>query len=75
MKIGGAVLAYTATAGTMLITNDKDEPIALFGFTAYVKDGADPRTRPIDVRVQRRSGLGVRLAAHGYPRPEAHGAG
>ena len=27
--------------------NDKDEPIALFGFTAYVKDGADPRTRPI----------------------------
>ncbi len=47
LKIGGAVLAYTATAGTMLITNDKDEPVALFGFTAYVKDGADPRTRPI----------------------------
>ena len=47
IKIGGAVLAYTATAGTMLMTNDKDEPIALFGFTAYVKDGGDPRTRPI----------------------------
>jgi carboxypeptidase C (cathepsin A) len=47
IKIGGAVLAYTATAGTMLITNDKDEPIALFGYTAYVKDGSDPRTRPI----------------------------
>jgi carboxypeptidase C (cathepsin A) len=47
MKVGGAVLAYTATAGTMLITNDKDEPIALFGFTAYVKNGADPRTRPV----------------------------
>jgi carboxypeptidase C (cathepsin A) len=47
IKIGGALLAYTATAGTMLITNDKDEPIALFGFTAYVKDGGDPRSRPI----------------------------
>jgi carboxypeptidase C (cathepsin A) len=47
IRIGGAVLAYTATAGTMLIANEKDEPIALFGFTAYVKDGGDPRTRPI----------------------------
>jgi carboxypeptidase C (cathepsin A) len=47
IKIGGGVLAYTATAGTMLIKNDKEEPIALFGFTTYVKDGGDPRTRPI----------------------------
>lgn len=47
IRIGGALLAYTATAGTMLIKNDKDEPIALFGFTAYVKEGGDPRTRPI----------------------------
>jgi len=47
IRIGGTTLAYTATAGTMLIKNDKDEPIALFGFTAYVKEGADPRTRPL----------------------------
>jgi carboxypeptidase C (cathepsin A) len=47
IKVGGKALAYTATAGTMLIKNDKDEPTALFGFTAYVKDGGDPRTRPI----------------------------
>jgi len=47
VQIGGTKLAYTATAGTMLMKNDKDEPIALFGFTAYTKDGADPRTRPI----------------------------
>ncbi len=46
-SIGGAPLVYTATAGTMLITNDKDEPIALFGYTAYTKDGADRVTRPI----------------------------
>jgi carboxypeptidase C (cathepsin A) len=47
IRIGDGRIAYTATAGTVLIKNDKDEPIALFGFTAYVKDGADPRTRPI----------------------------
>ena len=47
IRMNGAVLAYTATAGTMLMKNDKDEPIALFGFTSYVKDGGDPRTRPI----------------------------
>ena len=46
-RIGGATVAYTATAGTVLIKNDKDEPIALFGFTAYTKDRADPVTRPI----------------------------
>ena len=47
MALGGVSLAYTATAGTMLITNDKDEPIALFGYTAYTRDGADRPTRPI----------------------------
>ena len=45
--VGNATLAYTATAGTMLMKDDKDEPSALFGFTAYVKDGADPVERPI----------------------------
>jgi carboxypeptidase C (cathepsin A) len=47
MTVGGTPLAYTATAGTMLIPNEKDEPIALFGYTAYTKDGADRLTRPI----------------------------
>jgi len=46
-RIGGSVVAYTATAGTMLMKNDADEPIALFGYTAYTRDGEDPRTRPI----------------------------
>jgi carboxypeptidase C (cathepsin A) len=46
-RIGGAILAYTATAGTILMKNDKGEPIALFGFTAYTRDGADPATRPV----------------------------
>jgi len=46
-RIGGKAIKYTATAGTMLMKNDKDEPIALFGYTAYVNNEADPRTRPI----------------------------
>ena len=40
-------IAYTASAGTMLMKNDKDDPIALFGFTAYVNDAGDPAERPI----------------------------
>ena len=47
VNMGGASIAYTATAGTLSIKNEKDEPIALFGFTAYVKDGGDLRARPI----------------------------
>src|SRR6202007_3286303 len=49
MNIAGKPLAYSATAGTMQIKNDKDEPVALFGYTAYVKDGKEDeqRTRPI----------------------------
>ncbi|HJQ36436.1 MAG TPA: hypothetical protein VKB93_04810 [Thermoanaerobaculia bacterium] len=47
ITLGGAPLAYTATAGTMRIRDDKDEPIALFGYTAYIKDGSDRATRPI----------------------------
>jgi carboxypeptidase C (cathepsin A) len=47
ITVGGVPLAYTATAGTMRITNDKDEPIALFGYTAYVKDEGDRASRPL----------------------------
>lgn len=47
ITLGGAPLAYTATAGTMRIRDEKDEPIALFGYTAYTKDGGDRATRPI----------------------------
>jgi len=47
-RIDGKVINYKAMAGTMLLRNDDDEPIALHGFTAYIKDGVtDPKTRPI----------------------------
>jgi len=47
MKIDGHKIKYTATAGTMLMKNAKGEPIALFGYTAYVADNDNARTRPI----------------------------
>ena len=48
VKIGGRIINYTAVAGTLLLKNDKDESIALFGYTAYVKDGeTDVSHRPL----------------------------
>ena len=47
IRIGGKAVDYEATTGTLMMKNDKDEPIALFGFTAYVRQGQDGRTRPI----------------------------
>jgi carboxypeptidase C (cathepsin A) len=45
--IGGTTVSYTATAGTLIVRNDKDEPWASIGFVAYVKQGAEPARRPI----------------------------
>ncbi|HEY6643368.1 S10 family peptidase [Povalibacter sp.] len=47
IKIGGKAIDYVATAGTLLMKNEKDKPIALFGFTAYVRQGQDSSNRPI----------------------------
>ena len=48
VKIEGKVINYTATAGTLILRNEKDEPIAAFGYTAYTKDGEiDMSKRPI----------------------------
>jgi len=45
--IGGATVNYTATAGTFVVKNEEEEPVANIGFTAYVKRGGDPSARPI----------------------------
>ncbi len=48
IKINNVAVNYTATAGTLVIKNEKDEPIAQVGFTAYTKDGeADQSRRPL----------------------------
>jgi carboxypeptidase C (cathepsin A) len=45
--IGGRTVRYTATAGTLLMRNDKDAPVALFGYTAYVHEGTNKAARPL----------------------------
>lgn len=47
INLGGAPLAYTATAAQIPLRNDAgDEECRMF-YVAYTKDGADPRTRPV----------------------------
>jgi carboxypeptidase C (cathepsin A) len=40
IKIDGKLISYTAIAGTMVLKNEKDEQVALVGYTAYIKDTA-----------------------------------
>jgi carboxypeptidase C (cathepsin A) len=48
VTIGGVLVAYTATAGTLIVRNEKDEPWASIGYVAYVRKGrAEPPQRPI----------------------------
>ncbi len=47
IRINGERIKYTATAGTMLMKDDEGEPIALFGYTSYIKQGADRTERPL----------------------------
>lgn len=45
VRIDGEKIEYTATAGWLILRNDKREPIARFGYTAYTVDGEDDRSR------------------------------
>ena len=45
--IGAQKLAYTATAGTLALRNDKGERSASVFYTAYTLQGADAKTRPV----------------------------
>src|SRR5262245_48168565 len=46
--VAGAPLAYTATAGTLIVRNEKDEPYASMGYVAYAKkEPGDLARRPI----------------------------
>lgn len=48
IKIDNKPISYTATVGTLILKNEKNEPVASFGYTAYTKDGeTDMRTRPV----------------------------
>lgn len=47
ISIGGTGIAYTATAGTITLTDSKKQPEASVFYVAYTKDGADPAHRPV----------------------------
>ena len=48
IKIGGAAIPYKATAATILLKNEKEEPTALMYYTAYTRsDVKDLSTRPV----------------------------
>ena len=47
VSVGGTSIKYTATAGTLLIRDDKDEPTASMFYVAYTQDGADTEHRPV----------------------------
>ena len=44
--IGGKTINYTATAGALILMNEKEEPVALFGYTAYTNDDGNTK-RPV----------------------------
>ncbi|MEO5590895.1 MAG: hypothetical protein ABIR15_22555 [Chitinophagaceae bacterium] len=48
IKIDNKIINYTATVGTLIIKNEKDESIAAIGYTAYIKDAeTDLTKRPV----------------------------
>lgn len=47
ITLDGAALPYTATFGLIPLKDEKGEVEARMSFTAYVKKGADPTTRPL----------------------------
>ncbi|GAC1616085.1 MAG: S10 family peptidase [Candidatus Acidiferrum sp.] len=48
IKIGGQTIPYKATAATILLKNEKDEPTALIYYTAYTRsDVKDSSLRPV----------------------------
>ncbi|HEX6928911.1 MAG TPA: peptidase S10 [Gammaproteobacteria bacterium] len=45
VRIGDETVEYTATAGTLIIDNEKGEPAGSFFYIAYTRDGVRDRTR------------------------------
>jgi carboxypeptidase C (cathepsin A) len=47
VRIAGRDVAYTATAGTMLVKQEDGTPQVSVFYVAYTKDGEDPAKRPV----------------------------
>ena len=44
---GGQKVAYKANTGTLILKDEKDEPVASMFYVYYAKDGANPADRPV----------------------------
>ena len=74
LRLDGQVLHYTATVGWLIIKDDKDKPVARFGYTAYTLDGIKDLCPQADhIRLQWGPGFIFDLAAHGRARAAACG--
>jgi carboxypeptidase C (cathepsin A) len=47
IRVDGKQIAYTATAGTMIMRDEEGKAIAEFGYTSYTRKDSDPARRPI----------------------------
>jgi carboxypeptidase C (cathepsin A) len=48
LRLGGKEIEYTATAGTLIVRDDDDKPIASIGYVAYTRrDGKSGGVRPV----------------------------
>ena len=69
-RVGGRTIDYDVVAATMEMKDKEGEVLAHFGYTSYTRKGGP--VNPADsFRLQRRSRLGLHVAAHGYSRPAA----
>src|SRR5208337_4006179 len=47
LKLNGATLKYTATAGTLVIRDEEDKAYGSIFYVAYTLDGAEAQSRPV----------------------------
>src|SRR5580698_3194022 len=47
ITLGGKLLKYTATAGTLLIRDEEDKPYGSIFYVAYTLDGVEAKSRPV----------------------------
>jgi carboxypeptidase C (cathepsin A) len=82
LQLGAQKLAYTATAGTLTLRDDKGERNAKVFYVSYVLQGGDPKTRPVSFFFNGGPGAGtayLHLGAAGpqvlqFPEQETDGA-
>ena len=74
LELPGRTLRFTATAGSLPLTDPEGKLQAEIGYVAYTLDGADRASRPVTFALQRRTGRGFGLPSSRRARPLAPAA-